>query len=327
MNSKGYIKYFSLRNLIGSMLLMLSSFSVLYSQGPAPDIEVTAFSDLTDTDGNNIISATDVTLFTIKVKNTGNISLNDVALTSSFTGINGAAIALTNSITFVSASASSTSGTLAVGETATYIVSYTFNATSIGYGGIRMNFNAIASSPGESNNVSDTSDDGSDIDGNIINDPNVITAAASVTSMDATKSFQSHNDSDGDGIISVGDQIIYIIKVTNDGYQNLGIIMPDDTLEDGGGRPLALTAPFTPPGPIFQNSDQASMSDPGLGNGTTTGTLLVGETIEYRGTYTLDQQSIDSGVLNNCLDVTARVVATNALVTERADNNLSLIHI
>ena len=184
-----------------------------------------------------------------------------------------------------------------------------------------MNFNAIASSPGNSNNVSDTSDDGSDIDGNTINDPNVITAAASVTSMDATKTFQSHSDTDGDGIMSVGDQIIYIIKVTNDGYQNLGIIMPDDTLEDGGGRALALTAPFTPPGPIFQNSDQASMSDAGLGNGTTTGTLLVGETIEYRGTYTLDQQSIDSGVLNNCLDVTARVVATNALVTERADNN------
>ncbi|MDG2147730.1 MAG: hypothetical protein P8K14_05905, partial [Flavobacteriaceae bacterium] len=319
MNSKGYIKYFSLRNLIGSMLLMLSSFSVLYSQ--QPEVEVTVFSDLTDTDGNNIISATDVTLFTIKVKNTGNISLGNVALTSSFTGINGAPIILTNSITFVSASASSASGTLAVGETATYIVSYTFNATSIGYGGIRMNFNAIASSPGNSNNVSDTSDDGSDIDGNIINDPNVITAAASVTSMDATKSFQSHGDTDGDGIISVGDEIIYIIKVTNDGYQNLGIIMPDDTLEDGGGRALALTAPFTPPGPIFQNSDQASMSDAGLGNGTTTGTLLVGETIEYRGTYTLDQQSIDSGVLNNCLDVTARVVATNALVTERADNN------
>ena len=97
--------------------------------------------------------------------------------------------------------------------------------------------------------------------------------------------------------------------------------MPDDTLEDGGGRPLALTAPFTPPGPIFQNSDQASMADAGSGDGTTTGTLLVGETIEYRGTYTLDQQSIDSGILNNCLDVTARVVSTNALVTERADNN------
>ena len=101
MNSKGYIKYFSLRNLIGSILLMLSSFSVLYSQ--QPEIEVTVFSDLTDTDGNNVVSATDLTLFTIKVKNTGNISLNNISLTPSFTGINAAPLNLTSSITFVSA--------------------------------------------------------------------------------------------------------------------------------------------------------------------------------------------------------------------------------
>ena len=121
--------------------------------------------------------------------------------------------------------------------------------------------------------------------------------------------------------ISVGDQIVYIIKVTNNGYQNLKLIIPDDTLEDGGGRPLAYTAPFTPPGPIFQSSDQGSVADTGLGNGTTTGTLLVGETIEYIGIYTLDQQAIDSGVLDNCLDVTARTVATNVLITDRADDN------
>ena len=72
MNSKGNIKYFSLRNLTAVMLMLFSGFSVLYSQ--QPEIEVTVFSDLTDTDGNNIVSATDLTLFTIRVKNTGNIS-------------------------------------------------------------------------------------------------------------------------------------------------------------------------------------------------------------------------------------------------------------
>ena len=123
MISKGYIKYFSLRQLIGIMLLMFSSFSVLYSQ--QPEIEVTVFSDLTDTDGNNVVSATDLTLFTIRVKNTGNISLNNISLTPSFTGINAAPLNLTSTITFVSADASSASGSLAVGETATYIVSYT----------------------------------------------------------------------------------------------------------------------------------------------------------------------------------------------------------
>ena len=43
-----------------------------------------------------------------------------------------------------------------------------------------MNFNALASSPGQTNNVSDTSDDGSDIDGNTTNDPNVITARRNI---------------------------------------------------------------------------------------------------------------------------------------------------
>ena len=51
--------------------------------------------------------------------------------------------------------------------------------------------------------------------------------------------------------IQWGDILHYVITVNNDGYQELIAIAPDDALTDQGGRALALTAPFTPPGAVF----------------------------------------------------------------------------
>ena len=91
---------------------------------------------------------------------------------------------------------------------------------------------------------------------------------------------------------SVGDRLLYIITVNNDGYQDLiaiALMMPTDQ----GGRALVLTAPFTPPGAVFTSSTYGNISDAGAGNGTTTGTLVVGET-DLPAVYTLDQTAIES---------------------------------
>ena len=103
------------------------------------------------------------------------------------------------------------------------------------------------------------------------------------------------------------------------GYQEIITIAPDDALQDGGGNAKALTAPFTPPGVVFQGSSHGNISDAGAGNGTTTGTLLVGEKVEYQATFTLDQATIDSGQIRNCFSAQAIVKSTGANVNDSLD--------
>ena len=105
----------------------------------------------------------------------------------------------------------------------------------------------------------------------------------------------------------------------NNGYQEIITIAPDDALQDGGGNAKALTAPFTPPGVVFQGSTHGNISDAGAGNGTTTGTLLVGEKVEYQATFTLDQATIDSGQIRNCFSAQAIVKSTGANVNDSLD--------
>ncbi len=63
-------------------------------------------------------------------------------------------------------------GTLLVGETATYLASFTITQPAINAGGVSNSVVATASTR-SSGTVSDTSDDGDDLDGNASNDPTV----------------------------------------------------------------------------------------------------------------------------------------------------------
>ena len=69
----------------------------------------------------------------------------------------------------------------------------------------------------------------------------------------------------------------------------------------------------------FQGSTHGNISDAGAGNGTTTGTLLVGEKVEYQATFTLDQSTIDSGQIRNCFSAQAIVKSTGANVNDSLD--------
>ena len=78
---------------------------------------------------------------------------------------NGLALSLTSGPSFVSASAGSSQGTLTVNEIATYTATYTISQAAAYTGSINNSVVGTASSPGNSNNVTDTSD-GNDGDGN-----------------------------------------------------------------------------------------------------------------------------------------------------------------
>jgi len=234
-------------------------------------IEVKVFSNLTDTNLNGSVDNGDVVNFTVSVENTGNITVNSLVLTSTFLGLDNSTLNLNGAVIYSNSSESNGSGSLIAGEVETYVASYTFS--NIGStGGISLSILGQAISA-DSQQVSDTSDDGNDSDGNTTDDPNIITGGDSVASIEIDKVFDRYEDVDGDGMYSVGDILHYVITVNNDGYQELISVAPDDALTDQGGRALALTAPFTPPGAVFTSSTYGNISAAGAGNGTTTGTL------------------------------------------------------
>ncbi len=86
---------------------------------------------------------------------------------------NGKPRTLTSGPTFVSSSLNSQRGTLQVGEIANYIASYKIKDSDVEGGRIENSILAIASSPENSGDVTDLSDNGIDTDDNTVDDPTI----------------------------------------------------------------------------------------------------------------------------------------------------------
>ena len=125
--------------------------------------------------------------YTITVENTGNVTLDGVAIADTFLDANGNALTLLTGPTYVSADAGSADGDLLVGETATYTATYVIEQDAVDAGGFSNSVLADGDSPADTN-VDDTSDDGDDGDGNTTDDPTetTITEAPSIESVSYT---------------------------------------------------------------------------------------------------------------------------------------------
>ena len=77
----------------------------------------------------------------------------------------------------------------------------------------------MASSPGLSNNVTDTSDNGNDADGNTTDDSTNVSMTLNPI-IEVTKTA-SVKDVNSNGINDLGDKITYVIKVENKGNVTL----------------------------------------------------------------------------------------------------------
>jgi large repetitive protein len=118
----------------------------------------------------------DSVTYQITVRNTGNITLNNVNLYDNLTRAGGSSLSLTTGPTYVSSDLGSHAGTLLPSETATYQASYSLVSADISAGGILNSATAHGTpSPTILNPlplpVSDVSDNGIDTDGNTVNDP------------------------------------------------------------------------------------------------------------------------------------------------------------
>ncbi|MEO2066641.1 MAG: gliding motility-associated C-terminal domain-containing protein, partial [Flavobacteriaceae bacterium] len=147
------------------------------------------------------------------------------------------------------------------------------------------------------------SDDGDDTDGNTYNDPTVVTTTALEPSIEVTKTATVTDN--GDGETGTGDTINYTITVENTGNTTLTGVALVDTLSDISGNSLTLTT-----GPVFAGSDQ----------GSTDGTLAVGETATYTATYVIDEQALQAGGVSNTVTATGSSPTGTDDVTDISDD-------
>ena len=224
----------------------------------------------------------DVITYTILVTNTGNVTVDTIELTDTFTDAQGAALALTTGPSFVKNSGASAEKTLAPGETATYTATYQITQAAIDAGGVKNVALAVGKDPSDVS-VSDTSDDGDDGDDNTIDDPTE-TLLVATPELTVTKTALSTG-------YGVGDVITYTILVTNTGNVTVDTIELTDTFTDAQGAALTLTTD-----PVFGGTTKDN--NPGPNNGAA-GRLVPGETATYTATYQITQAAIDAGGVKN----------------------------
>ena len=160
--------------LIKYRILFFFIFSFIsFSWSQSTILDITTHSDIVN-DSDNSVGSGDIVVFTTKVENISNITISNFTITNTLIGIDGTALSLSSMITFVGNSGSSPQGSLTAGEISTYVATYTFDSAGVSAGGISLTVTGTGSTPGNTNNVVDISNDGDDSDGNINNDPTQI---------------------------------------------------------------------------------------------------------------------------------------------------------
>ena len=225
-------------------------------------------------------------------------------------------VSITDGPYFVSSTLSSTQGNLKVSEIATYIAFFTIDAQAFASGSVINTVSATASSPGQTNDVTDVGDDPNTA---AANDPTVVNVNATA-SLNVVKTFTVY-DGVADGIVGAGDTINYTITVENNGTSVITSMTLVDTIANANGVALSLTS-----GPTFSAQSQGSAQ----------GTLNVGETETYVASYLIQSAAALTGKISNTVVATASDTQGN-LVSDRSDNgddtdgntldDLSLIHI
>jgi uncharacterized repeat protein (TIGR01451 family) len=174
--------------------------------------------------GNGVLGVDDIITYTITVQNTGNVTLNNVVITDTFTDIDGNILALTTGPTFDSADLGSLEGILLAGETATYLATYLITQDDVNVGGVS---NSVVASGDDldSNTVSDTSDDGDDTDGNNEDD-----STDTLTDTDFDLSVIKEVDITQP---LIGDNVTFTITVSNEGIVTAVGVTVEDIIPSG----------------------------------------------------------------------------------------------
>ena len=201
-------------------------------------LEVTKTAAITDNGGDGNTGSGDIINYTITVENKGNVTLTGLTLVDTLTDGSGGSLTLTNGPSFSSTTLGSSPGTLKPDEIATYSGYYIISSAAALTSSINNSVLATASSPGQTNNVTDTSDDGDDSDGNTEDDVTVVEITP-LPEIEVTKTA-TVTDNNSNGIVDLADTIVYTITVENKGNTSLSGLTLVDALTDNNGVSLSL---------------------------------------------------------------------------------------
>ncbi|MEJ6388822.1 DUF7507 domain-containing protein [Gymnodinialimonas ulvae] len=238
-----------------------------------------------------LVAGTDVT-FRIRVQNTGNVTLDTVTLTDTLRRLDGTLIATPTPTGPIADTG--TLGELDVGEVWEYSLIYTLTQDDVNAGGISNSVLAEALDP-SGTPTSDVSDDSSPT-----GDAPTLVQIPAAPAIEVIKTVATP-------ATIVNGQVVFEIAVQNTGNVTLtGVGIASDTVTrlDGSAATGALN------GPIFTGS----------GGGSPSGTLVPGETATYSVTYTLTQEDVDAGGIQNTATATG-TPPNGAPINDVSDND------
>ena len=222
--------------------------------------------ELTKTVSGVGLAAGDRAAFLFRVENTGNVTLEGVALADAMTRLDGTPVALDAAPAFVSGDDGN--GRLDVGETWLYAAQRTLTQADVDAGGLRNQATATATGP-SGTEASDLSDDGDDADGDATSDPTDARVAAA-PALDAVKTVTATG-------AAAGETVAFRITATNVGNVVLTDLTVEDALTRADGTAIAATV--------------SAVDVPA--------TLAPGETATWEAVRVLTQADVDAGGLRN----------------------------
>ena len=224
---------------------------------PAPDFEVVKTARALP-DGDVFAGA--VVTFDVTVTNSGNVTLQNLAVADNLTNLAGDVLT-PDAVTFASGTSETEIG---AGEANTYEVSYTLTQDDIDAGGVENSFVADVTTPAGVP-LTDVSDDGDDTDGNTLDDPTQILIAAA-PSLVATKEASVPVRLSGAVF-----EVVFDMTVTNNGNVTETDLSIEDDLE-AFVSPATLVSTSTPEvsgfatggaNPSYNGSSDISLVTPG----------------------------------------------------------------
>jgi len=219
--------------------------------------------------------------YSITIENNGDLILTGVSLTDTLTNDDGTLLGPATP-TFVSSTSSSPQGTLIVGESATYSLSYLITQADIDSGGLSNTITANATAENGAN-IQDVSDDGDDGDGNTVDDP-------AVTTLPANPSIIITKIAIPDSNVPAGTTVTYTYRVTNNGNQTITNIDLSDSHGGTDSLPDPDSETVVPADDIAPTGDSSDIT----ANDGIWSSLAPGDTVTFTADYIVTQEDIDT---------------------------------
>lgn len=229
----------------------------------APGLDVVKQADLSAL--QTPVQVGDQIAFVITVANTGNVTLDNVGLTDTFTRRDGTPLTLSTSLT---GGDGGTAGALEVGETWEFRGTHSLTQEDIDAGGVR-NTAMVETTDPDGLPVNDTSDDGNDADGNTEDDPTEVNLQG-VPEIDLLKQV-------GAGAVLP--------------FTTLNQVVPFEFVVTNTGN-MTITAPITVSDPLIDAQGLGGIDCPAP-------PLAPQASLTCTGNYTITQDDLDFGTFEN----------------------------